>query len=154
MVKTEKPGCNGDNLSDHPHPKIDETIKAVRARLQAEARDALQRLHDLDADDDDKGSRVHIGLMKMQALARQEGGSHYKGAGIEPAQYIIANDMPWADGNVIKYASRHFDKGKDVDVKKIIHYAMMMLEAYYGITTQVVFSDETSLDDLPPDEDE
>lgn len=99
-------------------------------------------------------ARAQVALMKMQALARQEGGDHYKDTPIEPAQYVIANNMLWADGNVVKYASRHWNKGKHVDVKKIIHYAIMMLEAYYGITTQVSFSDETSLDDLPSEGDE
>jgi hypothetical protein len=69
----------------------------------------------------------------MSAFDRQEGGSHYQKLAIQPTQYIHANQMDWLSGNIIKYASRHREKGGAEDVRKIIHYAQLILEMDYGI---------------------
>lgn len=70
----------------------------------------------------------------MSAKNIQVGGSHYKDCAIQPIEYITANKMPFADGNVVKYITRHRKKGGAADVQKVIHYCKLILELEYGIT--------------------
>lgn len=71
--------------------------------------------------------------MTMKSLSRQVGGKHYQNEGIEPAEYIIKNKLPFAEGNAIKYISRHNDKGGKDDLLKAVHYIEMILEDSYGV---------------------
>ncbi len=65
-------------------------------------------------------------------LDTQVGGDHYKDMTIQPVEYIHANKMPFIDGNVIKYISRHRSKNGAADVRKAIHYCQMILQMEYG----------------------
>jgi hypothetical protein len=51
---------------------------------------------------------------------------------IQPVEYIHANGFDFLTGNIIKYASRHKNKNGAEDVKKIIHYAELILKLEYG----------------------
>lgn len=66
------------------------------------------------------------------ALFEQAGGDHYRKMKIQPVEYIIANDIGFLPGNIIKYASRYPDKGGAEDIRKIIHYCKLILEFEYG----------------------
>jgi len=66
---------------------------------------------------------------------------HYR-LNIEPVEYIMANDMPYAEGNVVKYVSRHGLKGGAEDIKKAIKYCTFILDRTYGIETFVEYEDE------------
>ncbi len=61
---------------------------------------------------------------------RQEGGSHYKSLPIQPIHYIRKNGLGWYEGNIVKYVTRHSAKGRVEDIKKVIHYAELLLEEY------------------------
>ena len=65
-------------------------------------------------------------------LDTQVGGSHYKDMAIQPVEYIYANEMPYMDGNVVKYISRHRSKNGAEDVRKAIQYCQMILQMEYG----------------------
>lgn len=67
----------------------------------------------------------------MDALKKQEGGSHYKEMTIQPIEFIIANNIPFMEGNCIKYLCRHRSKKGAEDIKKVIHYCELMLQLYY-----------------------
>ena len=67
----------------------------------------------------------------MKTLERQESGDHYKRFIIQPAEFIYINNLPYAEGNVIKYVCRHKFKGKKEDIKKAIHYLEMIVERDY-----------------------
>ena len=62
------------------------------------------------------------------ALETQVGGDHYKKLKIQPVEYIMANEIPYMEGNVIKYASRWRDKGGIADLEKAKHYIEMLIE--------------------------
>lgn len=62
----------------------------------------------------------------------QVGGDHYKKCGIMPTTYIRANNLDFFEGNIVKYITRHKDKGGAEDIEKVIHYAEMILEDVYG----------------------
>ena len=67
----------------------------------------------------------------MSVLDNQVGGDHYKLA-IQPTVYIFANKLGFIEGNIIKYATRHRDKGGAQDIRKVIHYAQLLLKLEYG----------------------
>lgn len=67
---------------------------------------------------------------RVSALDTQEGGDHYKLA-IQPAEFITKNNLGFIEGNIIKYATRHRTKNGKEDIKKLIHYAELLLELEY-----------------------
>ena len=44
---------------------------------------------------------------------KQIGGSHYSSMVIQPSEFINKNNLPFAEGNAIKYLCRHKQKGKE-----------------------------------------
>jgi hypothetical protein len=62
---------------------------------------------------------------------KQIGGRHYKSCAIEPVEYIHANGLDFFRGNIVKYATRDREKGGAEDIRKIIHYAEMILKFDY-----------------------
>jgi hypothetical protein len=68
------------------------------------------------------------------ALSEQPGGDHYRQMKIQPVEFIIANDIGFLAGNVIKYAARYKSKGGAGDIRKVIHYCKLILEFEYGET--------------------
>ena len=69
--------------------------------------------------------------VEYDSLEKQVGGKHYKSMKIQPAEFININNLPYAEGNVIKYVCRHKFKGKKEDIKKAIHYLEMIIERDY-----------------------
>ena len=70
-------------------------------------------------------------ITKAPSTDRQEGGDHYQ-LPIQPIEYIYKNKLGYMEGNVIKYVTRHSDKGGAEDLRKAIHYLEMLLEWRYG----------------------
>lgn len=68
----------------------------------------------------------------MKATDKQEGGNHYKKWAIQPIDFIIENNIPFVEGNVIKYVIRHRDKNGVQDLRKAIHYLEILIEKEYG----------------------
>lgn len=58
--------------------------------------------------------------------------NHYARWKIEPISFIMANQIPYAEGNVIKYVMRHDDKNGVEDINKAIRYLEMIKESKYG----------------------
>jgi Protein of unknwon function (DUF3310) len=58
----------------------------------------------------------------------QIGGAHYKGKEIQPWDYIARNNIPYLEGNVVKYISRWREKGGLDDVLKARHYINKIIE--------------------------
>lgn len=64
----------------------------------------------------------------MSANETQVGGDHYKSKAIQPWDYIVANDIGYLEGCVIKYVSRWKEKGGVVDLNKARHYLDKLIE--------------------------
>jgi hypothetical protein len=64
----------------------------------------------------------------MSALETQVAGSHYKDLKIQPVEYIHANNIPFIEGSIIKYATRWRDKGGIKDLEKIKHFVDLLIE--------------------------
>jgi len=65
----------------------------------------------------------------------QVGGNHYKDKSIQPWDYIIANDLGYLEGNVVKYVSRWKNKNGIEDLKKAQHYLAKLIEVANGSNT-------------------
>lgn len=69
---------------------------------------------------------------KPNVLRTQVGGDHYAKYPIQPIEYIQANHLDFAQGNIVKLATRFRDKGGAEDLRKIKQYADIMLALEYG----------------------
>jgi hypothetical protein len=67
----------------------------------------------------------------MRATLKQVGGNHYKDCKIQPIEYITANNLTYAEGNIIKYVTRSRRKGGKNDLLKAKHYIEMIIEMEY-----------------------
>lgn len=79
-----------------------------------------------------EASKVAETEPKETVLSTQVGGDHYKSMGIQPVDYIHANNLDYFEGNIVKYITRHRAKGGRRDIEKLIHYAQMILEREYN----------------------
>ena len=61
----------------------------------------------------------------------QVGGTHYASMVIQPSEFINKNNLPFAEGNAIKYLCRHKQKGQKQDLEKAIHYCQMAIDRDY-----------------------
>lgn len=64
----------------------------------------------------------------QSALDIQHGGDHYKGFTIQPVEFIHANNLPFIEGNCIKYLMRWREKGGVKDLDKVKHYVDLLIE--------------------------
>ena len=64
----------------------------------------------------------------MKANEQQIGGDHYKDMAIQPIEFITKNNIPFIEGNIIKYICRWRVKGGVEDLKKARHYLDMLIE--------------------------
>jgi hypothetical protein len=64
----------------------------------------------------------------MAANDRQVGGNHYRKQGIQHWDYVLANDIPYMEAQIIKYVSRWRDKGGIEDLKKASHFLDKLIE--------------------------
>jgi|TARA_R110000751_G_scaffold84228_1_gene168640 hypothetical protein len=65
---------------------------------------------------------------RKKAIDVQVGGNHYKDMAIQPTDYIMANNLGFVEGNVIKYVSRWRVKNGVEDLKKARHYLDLLIE--------------------------
>ena len=63
---------------------------------------------------------------------------YYARYDIEPISFIMRNNIPYAEGNVIKYVLRHDMKGGKEDIDKAIRYLEMIKEEKYSGKSQEV----------------
>jgi hypothetical protein len=68
--------------------------------------------------------------MTNNVYKKQIGGNHYS-MPIAPAEFINKNNLPFAEGNAIKYLCRHKQKGQKEDLLKAKHYIDMAIERDY-----------------------
>tara|TARA_R100001132_G_scaffold24726_1_gene24327 strand:- start:32 stop:304 length:273 start_codon:yes stop_codon:yes gene_type:complete len=62
---------------------------------------------------------------------KQVGGDHYKSMVIQPSEFINKNNLPFAEGNAIKYLCRHKQKNQKEDLLKAKHYIDMAIDRDY-----------------------
>jgi len=65
---------------------------------------------------------------KEDPFNEQIGGTHYKSMKIQPVEFILANGLGFCEGNIIKYTCRYKQKGGVEDLKKVVHYAQLLIK--------------------------
>jgi hypothetical protein len=87
----------------------------------------------------------------MSANETQVGGDHYKSKAIQPWDYIASNNLGYLEGCIIKYISRHRDKGGLEDLQKAQHFLakLIEIEADQAIKTTGVSRGELLKEILP-----
>ena len=58
----------------------------------------------------------------------QEKDPHYHKCKIEPIDYILANNLGFCEGNIVKYITRYKDKGGKDDLRKIKVYVDYLID--------------------------
>ena len=69
--------------------------------------------------------------MTDQIYKKQVGGDHYRSMVIQPSEFINKNNLPFAEGNAIKYLCRHKQKNQKEDLLKAKHYIDMAIDRDY-----------------------
>lgn len=69
-----------------------------------------------------------VSVTTNSALQVQVAGDHYKKMKIQPIEFIHANNIPFVEGCIIKYAARWRDKGGVKDLEKIKHFVDLLIE--------------------------
>lgn len=62
------------------------------------------------------------------ATSKQVGGDHYAVMKIQPIEFIMANQLGFCEGNVIKYLCRYKRKNGLEDLKKARQYLDFLIE--------------------------
>ena len=62
------------------------------------------------------------------ATSKQVGGDHYAIMKIQPIEFILANELGFCEGNVIKYLCRYKRKNGLEDLKKARQYLDFLIE--------------------------
>ena len=80
------------------------------------------------------GYKAGAAKVEKQPTANKEqfGGNHYKTLAIQPWDYIIANNLGFLEGNVIKYVTRWKDKEGVQDLQKARHFLDKLIEVQGG----------------------
>lgn len=74
---------------------------------------------------DDDCCNADSGVKEKQ---EQEKDGHYHKCKIEPIEYILANNLGFCEGNVVKYITRYKDKGGVDDLRKIKIYVDYLID--------------------------
>ena len=81
----------------------------------------------------------------MNATDKQIGGTHYKQLKIQPTEFIHANNIPFIEGNIIKYVIRHKHKNGLQDLVKAKHYIDLLIQFEYNHESEEELSDSQSV---------
>ena len=65
----------------------------------------------------------------MKSTDYQVAGDHYQKMKIQPIEYIMANQLPFAEGCIVKYVTRWRDKGGIEDLRKIKQFCDFIIES-------------------------
>lgn len=80
----------------------------------------------------------------MSAKDIQVGGGHYKKYKIQPTEFIHKNNIPFIEGNIVKYVIRHRDKNGLQDLLKAKHYIDLLIELDYHESKEKIINPESS----------
>ena len=75
--------------------------------------------------------------------ANDTGPGHYKDKPLQVWDYVIANNLGYLEGNVVKYVSRWRQKGGVEDLRKAKHYIEKLIEVESGQVAPDTAADAT-----------
>ena len=59
---------------------------------------------------------------------KQVGGDHYRNKKFQPIEFILGNNIPFAEGCIIKYVCRWKEKGGVKDLEKAKQYLQFLID--------------------------
>ena len=78
----------------------------------------------------------------MKSTDYQVAGDHYKKMKIQPIEYIMANQLGFCEGAIIKYISRWRDKGNGIDdLRKAKQFCDFLIESEIEKAKKVTLQD-------------
>lgn len=84
----------------------------------------------------------------MTVNDEQVGGHHYQKGSIQPWDFVVANDLDFFQGNILKYLTRWKHKGGIADLEKARHYLEKYTEtAKAGLLTDFNANAAAELED-------
>ena len=89
-------------------------------------------------EDEDREAHVVLSSCTVPDSNKQVGGTHYEKCGIQPIEYIHANNLNFDEGSVVKYVSRHRNKNGAEDIMKMIQYGTFILKDEYHYTNEQI----------------
>jgi hypothetical protein len=108
----------------HTNDKLRDSEREAAMETLAETSRQLESLSTTMSNTDD-GWQITTGL---SALDVQVGGEHYKKHKIQPIEYIHANNLPFIEGNIVKYITRWREKNGVKDLEKVKHYVDLLIQ--------------------------
>ena len=124
------PAEDGTRIGDAPRfRKNPNSWKESLVTRPEKALDEMVRdAEELDLYDDEIVRNLNAEAEKEKARDKMIGGDHYRQGGIQPIEYIHANNLSFCEGNVIKYISRWRYKDGVKDLEKAKHYIELLME--------------------------
>jgi len=104
----------------------DEQIYAAYRIADKKGRETV--LNNLSIDDATPEQWDAIDRATEKARDKMIGGEHYRQGGIQPIEYIHANNLSFCEGNVVKYVTRWRHKDGLKDLEKAKHYIELLME--------------------------
>lgn len=77
----------------------------------------------------------------MKSTEHQVAGNHYRKLKIQPIEYILANELGFCEGSIVKYISRWRDKGGVDDLRKVKHFCDFLIESEENKTPATIDDD-------------
>lgn len=71
----------------------------------------------------------YLSRTKLPSVGTQQ---HYESCKIEPIDFIVANNMNFLEGNIIKYVTRYKEKNGFEDLQKAEQYLVWLIEDVIG----------------------
>lgn len=134
MEKKIKEEKTVDSIITFPTPESPsvQIRRAIEEGVIKDCESLMERTEDL---------MMNAGLKHGNGILDQIGGNHYQSFKIQPSEYIDANNLPFNEGNVVKYISRHSFKNGAEDIKKAVNYCQRILTRDYNINSNVTYND-------------
>lgn len=82
----------------------------------------------------------------LSSFSRQVGGNHYADYAIQPLEFCVKNNIPFLEGNVIKYICRWRNKNGIQDLEKAKHYIEMLIELEKANDDSIKWTDKSVQD--------
>jgi hypothetical protein len=92
-------------------------IKAEKKTMMDNYRDRLSKEMD-----------EYLDSINTSSNSNQVDGTHYVNKGIQPWDYIAANNLDFFQGSVVKYVTRFREKGGIKDLEKAKHFINKLIE--------------------------
>ncbi len=123
-----------DNIAYNGKATVGDVGKVIEVSVE-DGQHTCNIMYKLDIDNGDGGTYIgeeflvpwiEIDVPEESPLDTQVGGDHYQKA-IQPIEYIHANQLPFIEGNVVKYITRWREKNGLEDLEKIKQYIDILI---------------------------